>query len=135
MKQDSSWMKKYDLFGYLVEIDKNATAVQINDFKIDSADGELYHYHFYLSDDGQNFNIIGSYDGSAGRSITEHGDNFKWENVDEKCYSIPVGEPIAFMCYATVVTAKAKEAIADKLTGNIVKEIYVPGRIVNIVMK
>ena len=28
-----------------------------------------------------------------------------------------------------------KEAIADKLTGNIVKEIYVPGRIINIVMK
>ena len=33
------------------------------------------------------------------------------------------------------VIAKAKEAIADKLTANIVKEIYVPGRIVNIVMK
>lgn len=33
------------------------------------------------------------------------------------------------------VIAKAKEAIADKLTGNIVKEIYVPGRIVNIVME
>ena len=33
------------------------------------------------------------------------------------------------------VLAKAKEAIADKLTGNIVKEIYVPGRIVNIVQK
>ena len=33
------------------------------------------------------------------------------------------------------VIAKAKESIADKLTGNIVKEIYVPGRIVNIVMK
>ncbi len=33
------------------------------------------------------------------------------------------------------VIAKAKEGIADKLTGNIVKEIYVPGRIVNIVMK
>ena len=32
------------------------------------------------------------------------------------------------------VIAKAKEAIADKLTGNIVKEIYVPGRIVNIVI-
>ena len=32
------------------------------------------------------------------------------------------------------VLSKAKEAIADKLTGNIVKEIYVPGRIVNIVM-
>lgn len=33
------------------------------------------------------------------------------------------------------VITKAKEEIADKLTGNIVKEIYVPGRIVNIVMK
>ena len=33
------------------------------------------------------------------------------------------------------VIEKAKASIADKLTGNIVKEIYVPGRIVNIVMK
>ena len=33
------------------------------------------------------------------------------------------------------VIAKAKETIADKLTGTIVKEIYVPGRIVNIVHK
>lgn len=33
------------------------------------------------------------------------------------------------------VIAKAKETIAEKLTGNIVKEIYVPGRIVNIVIK
>ena len=31
--------------------------------------------------------------------------------------------------------AKGKEAIADKLTGNIVKEIYVPKKIINIVMK
>ncbi|MFI3237920.1 MAG: leucine--tRNA ligase [Lachnospiraceae bacterium] len=31
--------------------------------------------------------------------------------------------------------AAGKEEIADKLTGNIVKEIYVPGRIINIVMK
>ena len=31
--------------------------------------------------------------------------------------------------------SKGKEAIADKLTGTIVKEIYVPGRIVNIVCK
>ncbi|MBQ3512591.1 MAG: leucine--tRNA ligase [Lachnospiraceae bacterium] len=31
--------------------------------------------------------------------------------------------------------AKGKEAIADKLTGTIVKEIYVPGKIINIVMK
>lgn len=34
-----------------------------------------------------------------------------------------------------VVIAKAKEALGDRLTGNIIKEIYVPGRIVNIVMK
>ena len=33
------------------------------------------------------------------------------------------------------VIAKAKEVIADKLTGTIVKEISVPGRIVNIVQK
>lgn len=33
------------------------------------------------------------------------------------------------------VLAKAKEAVADKLTGTVVKEIYVPGRIANIVMK
>ena len=33
------------------------------------------------------------------------------------------------------IIAKAKEVIADKLTGNIVKEIYVPGRLVNIVVK
>ncbi len=33
------------------------------------------------------------------------------------------------------VIARAKELIADKLNGTIVKEIYVPGRIVNIVVK
>ncbi len=33
------------------------------------------------------------------------------------------------------VIAMAKEAVADKLTGTIKKEIYVPGRIVNIVQK
>ena len=35
----------------------------------------------------------------------------------------------------TLVIEKAKEALGDKLTGNIVKEIYVPGRLVNIVAK
>ena len=34
-----------------------------------------------------------------------------------------------------VVIAAAKEALGDKLAGTIVKEIYVPGRIVNIVVK
>lgn len=33
------------------------------------------------------------------------------------------------------VILKAKECVADKLTGTVVKEIYVPGRIVNIVQK
>ena len=28
-----------------------------------------------------------------------------------------------------------KEAVADKLTGTVVKEIYVPGRIINLVQK
>ena len=31
--------------------------------------------------------------------------------------------------------AQGKEALGDKLTGNIIKEIYVPGRIINIVQK
>ena len=35
----------------------------------------------------------------------------------------------------SVVLAAAKEAIADKLTGTVVKEIYVPGKIVNLVAK
>ena len=33
------------------------------------------------------------------------------------------------------VIAKAKEALGSRLTGAVVKEIYVPGRIVNIVAK
>ena len=33
------------------------------------------------------------------------------------------------------VIAAAKEALGDKLNGTVVKEIYVPGRIVNIVAK
>ena len=33
-----------------------------------------------------------------------------------------------------VITA-AREALGDKLSGTVVKEIYVPGRIVNIVVK
>ncbi len=33
------------------------------------------------------------------------------------------------------VITKAREALADKLTGSVVKEIYVPGRIVNLVQK
>ena len=34
-----------------------------------------------------------------------------------------------------VALAAAKEAVADKITGTIVKEIYVPGKIINIVCK
>ena len=31
--------------------------------------------------------------------------------------------------------AQGKEAVKDKMAGNIVKEIYVPGKIINIVCK
>ena len=31
--------------------------------------------------------------------------------------------------------AKAKEAVAEKITGTVIKEIYVPGKIVNLVVK
>ena len=31
--------------------------------------------------------------------------------------------------------AAGKAALGDKLTGNVIKEIYVPGRIINIVAK
>jgi leucyl-tRNA synthetase len=33
------------------------------------------------------------------------------------------------------IIAASKEAVADKITGDIMKEIYVPGKIVNIVIK
>ena len=33
------------------------------------------------------------------------------------------------------ILARAREMMAEKLTGTIVKEIYVPGRLVNIVQK
>ena len=33
------------------------------------------------------------------------------------------------------VLAAGKAALGDKLTGNIIKEIYVPGKIINIVAK
>ncbi len=39
------------------------------------------------------------------------------------------------MGLSCLAIAKGKEAVADKLTGTIVKEIYVPGRIINIVQK
>ena len=34
-----------------------------------------------------------------------------------------------------LVLAKAREALGERLTGNLVKEIYVPGKIVNFVVK
>ena len=41
----------------------------------------------------------------------------------------------AISCDKEDALAKGKEALEDKLNGTIVKEIYVPGRIVNIVQK
>ena len=50
------------------------------------------------------------------------------------------GKTKAVVCVAADIDkdsaiAAGKEAIADKLTGTIVKEIYVPGKIINIVQK
>lgn len=71
-----------------------------------------------------------------------------WPTYDEdamKENEINVAVQINGKVRATIKVAKdidkdsaiaiAKEAVASRLTGNIVKEIYVPGRIVNIVMK
>ena len=41
----------------------------------------------------------------------------------------------AFTAVSAAAIAAGKEALGDKLTGTIVKEIYVPGRIINIVVK
>ena len=80
-----------------------------------------------------------------------HGDSVfaqSWPSYDEskmKEDSVEVAVQINGKVKATVsvaadadkdtVIAAAKEALGAKLTGNIVKEIYVPGRIVNIVAK
>ena len=68
-----------------------------------------------------------------------------WPEYDEAKTEVEIAVQINGKTKATLnigkddpkdeVIAKAKEAIADKLTGTIVKEIYVPGRIVNIVQK
>ena len=61
-----------------------------------------------------------------------------WPEFDEAKTvesSVEIAVQINGKTKGTLSIAKAKEAIADKLTGNIVKEIYVPGRIVNIVMR
>ena len=42
---------------------------------------------------------------------------------------------IAKDCDKDTAIASGKEALGNKLTGTIVKEIYVPGRIINIVVK
>lgn len=72
----------------------------------------------------------------------------KWPEFDEEAVkedTVEIGIQINGKVKATVMLpadvdkdtaiTKGKEVIADKLTGNIVKEIYVPGRIINIVMK
>ena len=63
--------------------------------------------------------IIGRLGGSLEKEIPRFADIFEIGKEDPK----------------DDVIAKAKEAIADKLTGTIVKEIYVTGRIINIVQK
>ena len=71
-----------------------------------------------------------------------------WPVADEKLMQEDTVEIAVQMCgkvRATIAIkkdadkdmaiAQAKEALGDKLTGTIVKEIYVPGKIVNIVVK
>ena len=57
------------------------------------------------------------------------------KNIGTVVYVAREGKFLGSIVIADTVKDGAKEAIASKLTGNIVKEIYVPGRIVNIVMK
>ena len=73
---------------------------------------------------------------------------FGWPEYDEalcKDEEIEIGVQVNGKVRATILVPvdadqaialeKAKEALGDKLSGTIVKEIYVPGRIVNIVVK
>ena len=72
----------------------------------------------------------------------------KWPEYDEKLMAdatIEIAVQVNGKLRATInipsdcdkdtAIAMGKEAVADKITGNIVKEIYVPGKIVNIVCK
>ena len=69
------------------------------------------------------------------------------EYSDEKCVesTVTIAVQVNGKLRATIqapkdgdkdsIIAQAKEAAAEKITGNIIKEIYVPGKIVNIVCK
>lgn len=72
-----------------------------------------------------------------------HGRNMKKKKTKENTVEIAVqlnGKTKATVTIAvdadkdTAISA-GKEALGDKLTGNIIKEIYVPGKIINIVAK
>ena len=75
-------------------------------------------------------------------------ENNKWPEADEELMKDDeIQVPVQINGKTTVVIsvpadiskddaiAQGKEALGDKLTGNIIKEIYVPGRIINIVAK
>ena len=75
-------------------------------------------------------------------------ENNKWPEADEELMKddeiqVPVqinGETKVVISVPADISkddaiAQGKEALGDKLTGNIIKEIYVPGRIINIVAK
>ena len=79
---------------------------------------------------------------------TESVFSAKWPVCDEEAMKddeveIPVqinGKTRAVICISADISkedaiAKGKEAVADKLTGTVVKEIYVPKKIVNLVQK
>ena len=64
----------------------------------------------------------------------------RWPEHDEEAMKddeveVPVQISIPADISKEEAIARGKEAVADKLTGNIVKEIYVPKKIINIVQK
>ncbi|MCF0142899.1 MAG: class I tRNA ligase family protein, partial [Parasporobacterium sp.] len=84
----------------------------------------------------------------AGHDISVFDASFGWPTYDEaltKDDTIEIGIQVNGKVKGNVsiaadaskedAIAAAKAALGDKLSGNIVKEIYVPGRIVNIVVK
>ena len=81
--------------------------------------------------------------GYEGRVYAQTWPEFDEEKTVEDTIELPVqinGKTRAVVTLPADVDkdsaiAAGKELIADKLTGTIVKEIYVPGRIINIVMK
>ena len=68
-----------------------------------------------------------------------------FKRIRRRLYTVEIGVQVNGKVKGTIsiavdeakesVLEKAKKAVEGKITGNIIKEIYVPGKIVNIVAK